>query len=359
MSLEAIDNPKDHIGKKLEFTIPASKGSSKDLIISRRSILEKEHRKKVKEFLRSLKQGQKCKGIVTQVREYGLFVDIGGVEGLVHQSELSFAFGAKPQDVAQLGDEIEVQVIKISTPGDLKKEAKRDRTTRVDLSIKALLPDPWEIHADAVSEGSVQQGKVIRTTDFGAFVELAPSVEGLLHISELGRDLKHANQVLKEGEEVYVVVERADRKTRRISLSKLSDSAIEDYKQGRLVEPGERPQSLQPGARVKVKVDAFETRGLIVRVIGAAGKRGRGYIPNNETGTERGTDLRKKFPTATELEVKIIGIERDGSLKCSIKAVAIDDERRAIKEYRREASKQGFGTFGDLLKAKLGEVSRE
>ncbi|MBN1655267.1 MAG: S1 RNA-binding domain-containing protein [Deltaproteobacteria bacterium] len=359
MSLDVIDSPKDHIGKKLEFTIPKPKGSSKDLIISRRSILEKEHRKRIKEFARSLKPGQKCQGKVTQIRDYGLFVDIGGVEGLVHQSELSYAFGAKPQDVAQLGDEIEVQVIKVSTPGEHKKDLKRDRITRVDLSIKALLPDPWETHANQVAEGTVQQGRVIRTTDFGAFIELAPSVEGLLHISELGRDLKHANQVVKEGEEIYVVVERADKRTRRISLSKLSDSALEEYKQGRLVEPGERPQSLQPGARVKVKVEAYEQRGLIVRVLGAAGRRGRGYLPNNETGTERGTDLRKKFPLSTELEVKIIGAERDGGLKCSLKAVAIDDERRAIKEYRREASKQGFGTFGDLLRAKLGEVSRE
>jgi small subunit ribosomal protein S1 len=359
MSLEPIENPKDHIGKKIEFTIPALRGSSKDLIISRRSILEKEHRKKIKELIRSLKSGQKCKGKVTQVRDYGLFVDIGGVEGLVHQSELSYAFGVKPHDAAQVGDEVDVEIIRISTPTDSKKESRKDRTTRVDLSIKALLPDPWDTHRDAVAEGSVQHGKVIRTTDFGAFVELAPSVEGLLHISELGKELKHANQVLKDGDEIYVVVERVDRRARRISLSKLSESAVADFKEGKLIEPGERPVSLQPGARVKVKVDGFEQRGLIVRVLGAAGKRGRGFIPNNETGTERGTDLRKKFPTSTALEVKIIGVERDGGIKCSIKAVAIDDERRAIKEYRREASKQGFGTFGDLLRAKLGEVSRE
>jgi small subunit ribosomal protein S1 len=97
---------------------------------------------------------------------------------------------------------------------------------------------------------------------------------------------------------------------------------------------------------------------VFARVAGTVGKRGRAFIPNSETGTERGTDLRKLFPPGRELEAKIIGIDRDGSLKCSIKALEIDEERQAVKSYRREAAKQGFGTFGDLLRAKLGEAQK-
>jgi small subunit ribosomal protein S1 len=355
MSFEEIDDPRLFVGQKLDFTLPPIKGSSKDLVVTRRSILEKERRKRVKELIRSLKPGQKIKGRVTQVRDYGLFVDIGGFEGLVHQSELSFIFGVKPHEVAQVGDEVDVQVVDVVSDGDGNK---RDRNTRVSLSIKALLDDPWDLHPEAVAEGTVKAGKVTRTTDFGAFVELAPAVEGLLRINELGRELTHANQAVKEGEEVYVVIERVDRHARRISLSKLSDSAVQDFKEGKLNDPSQRQPSLHPGARVMVKVESVEHRGLVVRVIGAAGKRARAFVPSNETGTERGTDLRKSFPRNSEMEVKILGVERDGSLKCSRKALAVDDERRAIKEYRREAASQGLGTFGDLLRAKLGTPSR-
>jgi small subunit ribosomal protein S1 len=351
MSFEEIEDPRAFVGQKLDFTLPPVKGGSKDLVVTRRSILEKERRKKVKELIRSLKPGQKIHGRVTQVRDYGLFVDIGGFEGLVHQTELSYAFGVKPAEVAKAGDEVDVKIVDVVTDGE---SGKRERNTRVSLSIKALLEDPWDLHPDAVAEGTIRAGKITRTTDFGAFVELAPSVEGLLRIGELGREISHANQAVKEGEEVYVVIERVDRHARRISLSKLSDSAVQDFKEGKLGDPTLKQPSLHTGARVMVKVESIEHRGLAVRVIGAAGKRSRAFVPSNETGTERGTDLRKAFPRNTEFEVKILGVERDGSLKCSKKALAIDDERRAIKEYRREAASQGLGTFGDLLRAKLG-----
>ncbi|MEY4579842.1 MAG: hypothetical protein RL701_4545, partial [Pseudomonadota bacterium] len=113
MSLDDIIEPLDYVGKKLEFLLPASKAGSKDIIVSRRSILERLQRRKTKEFLRGLTPGQRFKGRVTAVRDFGLFVDIGGVEGLVHQSELSYAFGVKPNSVAKAGDEIEVQVLRV------------------------------------------------------------------------------------------------------------------------------------------------------------------------------------------------------------------------------------------------------
>jgi small subunit ribosomal protein S1 len=355
MALEDIGDPLDFVGHKLEFLLPASRAGSKDLIVSRRSILERLQRRKTKDFLRSLTPGQKFKGRVTAVRDFGLFVDIGGVEGLVHQSELSFAFGVKPSSIAKVGDEIDVQVLRVG--GDAKRDSgKKERLTRVSLSVKALLPDPWDAHAAALSEGNVHKGKVVRATEFGAFVEIVPEIEGLLHITELGKDLKHGNQAVREGEEIYVVVDRVDRRARRISLSKLSSAEIADFEAGTMTKDDATARSLRQGANVKVKIEKVEPRVLLARVVGTVGRRGRAFIPNSETGTERGTDLRKKFPVGSEFEVKIIGIDRDGSLKCSVKAMQIDEERQAVKNYRREAAKQGFGTFGDLLRAKLGEA---
>jgi small subunit ribosomal protein S1 len=197
----------------------------------------------------------------------------------------------------------------------------------------------------------VRTGKVTRTTEFGAFIELAPQVEGLLHITELGRDLQHASQAVKEGDELPVVIERVDTRARRISLSKLTPQEAEEFASA---TGEEAPRSLRPGSRITVKVARVEPRGLVVRVAGVVGKRARGYVPSTEL-LKGGGDLRKAYALGSELEVKIVGIDRDGGLRCSPKALQIDDERRAVKDYRREAAKQGFGTFGDLLRAKLGE----
>lgn len=362
MSLEDIAEPLDYVGKKLEFLLPASKAGGKDIIVSRRSILERLQRRKTKEFLRGLTPGQKFKGKVTAVRDFGLFVDIGGVEGLVHQSELSFAFGVKPNNVAKVGDEIDVQVLRVGGdpnkgPGG-REGGKRDRLTRVSLSVKALLPDPWDAHAAALTEGAIHKGKVVRAAEFGAFIEIAPEVEGLLHITELGRELKHANQAVHEGEEIYVAVERVDRKARRVSLSKLSSAEVTEFEAGNLTRDDSAARNLRQGNTVKVKIERIEPRCVFGRVTGTVGRRGRVFIPSSETGTERGSDLRKSFPIGTEIEAKIIGTDRDGSLKCSVKAMQIDEERQAVKNYRREAAKQGFGTFGDLLRAKLGEAQK-
>jgi small subunit ribosomal protein S1 len=367
MSLDDIADPMEFVGHKLEFLLPTSKAGSKDIIVSRRSILERLQRRKTKDFLRSLTPGQRFKGKVTAVRDFGLFVDIGGVEGLVHQSELSYAFGVKPNNVAKMGDEIDVQVLRVGgeprgeprRDGESRREnssSKRDRLTRVSLSVKALLPDPWDSHAAALNEGAIHKGKVVRATEFGAFIEIVPEIEGLLHITELGRDLKHANLAVKEGEDIYVAVERVDRRARRISLSKLSAAEVTEFEAGGLTRDESSTRNLRQGNNVKLKVERIEPRCVFARVAGTIGKRGRAFIPSSETGTERGSDLRKRFPIGSEIEAKIIGIDRDGSLKCSIKAMEIDEERKAVKDYRREAAKQGFGTFGDLLRAKLGEV---
>jgi small subunit ribosomal protein S1 len=288
------------------------------------------------------------RGRVTQVRDFGLFVDIGGVEGLLHQSELSWERGVKPEDVAKVGDELDVQVLNVH-----ERESKRERHDRISLSIKALQPDPWKVAVDSIVEGQPRKGKVVRTAEFGAFVQLAPGVDGLLHISELGRELKHADQVLSVGDDIYVVVERIDRKARRLSLSRLSNEEGEAFERGELTGSAEAPRVRQGGS-VRVKVTHVGPAGLEVQVDNAIGKRGRGFIPNSEMGTPKGTDHRRQWPPGTELDVLVIGTDRDGALRCSRKRQLMEEERRAVREYRKEVSRQGLGTFADLLRQKLG-----
>jgi small subunit ribosomal protein S1 len=344
MSLGPIENPEGLLGQRLEFTVPPAKAGTHGFVVSRRGILERQQRKAAKQLFRSLQPGQRLKGRVTQVREFGLFVDLGGIEGLVHQSELSFSRGVRPQDAAKPGDEIEVQVLRVGE-GQTRKERER-----VSLSMKALQDDPWASHGELLEPGNVINGKVVRTTDFGAFIELAPQIEGLLHISELGRELKHANQVLTEGQEIRVVVERADRKARRISLSKLSQAEEKALEAGTDAKSARPPK---PGAHLTVVVDKIDHAGLVVQIPGVFGRRGRGFIPNSEMGTERGTDHRKGFPPGTQIPVKAIGVDRDGGYRFSRKALLVEEEKRAVQDYRREVARQGLGTFGDLLRAKL------
>lgn len=349
MTLEMLEDPEPLLGQWAQFHVQAAKGGAQGLVVSRRSILEKEARKRAKALLKSLEPGQTVRGRVTQVREYGLFVDIGGIEGLLHQSELSWERGVRPEDVAKVGDEIDVQVLKVH-----ERESKRERYDRVSLSIKALQPDPWKEQVEQLVEGQPRKGTVVRTAEFGAFVQLAPGVDGLLHITELGRELKHADQAVSVGDEIYVVVERVDRKQHRISLSKLSTEEAEAFEKGELSAEAGAPR-LKPGAHIKVRVTQVSPAGLQVQVENVVGRRGRGFIPNSEMGTPRGTDHRRQWPPGTEIDVTIIGTDRDGGLRCSRKRFLMDEERRAVREYRKEVAKQGLGTFADILRQKLGQ----
>jgi small subunit ribosomal protein S1 len=348
MSLEPIDDPRTLVGERLEFTLPPRKGKAKGFVISRRTLLERESIKRRKAILRDIVEGQELTGRVTQVREFGAFVDIGeGLEGLVHQSEISWKHGVRPADVLRPGAEVKVKVLGI------RRDGKKLRTTRIGLSIKALEADPWDAHVAGLHEGQAIKGKVVSATEFGAFLRIAEGVDGLLHISELGRELQHASQAVNEGQEIDVVIDRIDRKQRRISLSKLSPSEARVMEEGKLA--GDAPDSLKPGSHIKVIVTKVDHSGIQVQVRGVLGKRGRAFLPMRELSTVGAADGMQKqtFAVGTELDVKVLPSERRGSLRVSVKGFEVDNERQAVREYKKEVSKQGFGTFGDLLKAKL------
>ena len=351
MSLGHVDDPVEFVGRKLEFSVPPSKQGTHGLVVSRRAILERESRKHARDRVKTLQIGERVKGVVSQVREFGLFIDIGGgLEGMVHISEMSWDRALKPSEVARVGEEVEAQIIRLPDRKD-----KKERHERIGLSLKAVAADPWDEHGEAVAEGRVFKGKITRVAEFGAFVEVTPGVEGLLHVSELGTNLQHAKDGAKEGEEIWVLIERTDKKARRLSLSKLSPANAKAIEAGEITADAFKMKAPKAGASLKVVVDRVEQHGVFVQIEGVLGRKGRGYIPNAEMATERGTDHRRKFPVGTKLDAKIIGTDREGGLKLSRKALINDEEKRAVQDYRREASKQGLGTFGDLLRAKLSE----
>jgi small subunit ribosomal protein S1 len=172
-----------------------------------------------------LSVGAVVSGVVRSLKDFGAFVDIGGLDGLLPASELGYDRGARPSDVLSVGQAVTVQVLRIEKAREPRDPSKRARDTeQITLSLKALERDPWEEAVTRLQPGTVVRGKIARAEVFGAFVEVSPGVEGLLHISELGSDrsLRHARDAVKPGDTLDVTVLSVDREKRRISLGRAS-----------------------------------------------------------------------------------------------------------------------------------------
>ena len=179
------------------------------LILSRRQLLEEERSKKQDEIFSTIEAGQTVKGTVKRLVDYGAFIDIGGVDGLAHISDLSWERVKHPSDVLKVGDEIDVFV----------KNVDPD-SKRISLSVKETLPDPWLEKADNYHEGDHIEGKIIKLTDFGAFMEIEPGFDGLIPMGELcDRRIERADEAVHTGDVVVVKVMKIDTKRKRISLS--------------------------------------------------------------------------------------------------------------------------------------------
>jgi small subunit ribosomal protein S1 len=209
MGLRRTDNPETHVGKHMSFRVTEYGEKGRNIIVSRRSILEDELRQQREELRETLREGMKVKGTVSSIRDFGAFVSIGCVEGLLPISEIAWGRVADIREVLTVGQELEVVVKQIDWDND-----------KFSFSIRETLADPWELVAQSCQEGSFHTGVVARLTPFGAFVTLAPGMDGLIHISRLGagKRISHPREVLKEGERVEVKVESVDRENRRLSL---------------------------------------------------------------------------------------------------------------------------------------------
>jgi len=202
-----------YVGERLQFRITKLEGSGRNVVVSRRQLLEEEAAARAADTWTRLQEGAVVSGTVTSLRDFGAFVDVGGVEGLVHVSELGHGRVAAPAEVLAVGQQVEVQVVKLDT------DAKGNR--RVGLSLRALAPDPWVTARDRFPVGATVRGTVRRLEQFGAFVELAPGLDGLVHVSRLALDrrIAHPRQVVSIGDEVDVTVVEVDPAKRRIGLS--------------------------------------------------------------------------------------------------------------------------------------------
>ncbi len=209
MDIKKIDDAASYIGKKLDFVVAEYSENGRNIILSRRPLLEKMEKEKITALKNSLQKGMTISGIVARVQKFGAFVDLGGVQALLPISEIGWGKIDDPKFLYSPGDQVEAVIINLDWENN-----------RITLSAKATLPNPWDEAMRKYAEGSVLKGTVSHLTNFGAFVTVEAGVEGLVHIAKLarGKKIKHAGDVLKAGEEIEVKIEKIDRENKKISL---------------------------------------------------------------------------------------------------------------------------------------------
>jgi small subunit ribosomal protein S1 len=318
------------VGKRLPFAVTQYAKRGRDVVLSRRAILENEAKERREEALKNIEMGSIVDGVVRTVVPFGAFIDVGGVEGLVPLSEMSHNRADQPKDVFKVGETVKVKVLRLDERGKLW------------LSRKQAMEDPWNQVAEKYAPGTRHKGKVVRLQPFGAFIELEPGIDGLIHTADLSvKRIEHPEEVVKVGEEIEVVVASVDAKQHRIALHPAPTGEVAN----------EEPQRVQLHKTLKVVVVNVEPGGLVVRVLGATGRNARGFISAAATGTPRGSELRKLFPIGKQLEAKVVEHDpRRGELKLSIKALNEENERNAFQQYRAQVKREAkFGTLADLL----------
>lgn len=342
IDLGFCENPAEHMGARYSFRILEIRERGKNIIVSRRALLEEEREKQARETLELLKPGVEREGKVTRLTNFGAFVDIGGVDGMLHVSEIAHYRVTHPSEVLQVGQTVKVVVL------DFEKATSEARP-RISLSMKALEPSPWE-KGFGFRDGEVVHGKVSRLADFGAFVEIAPGVEGLVHVSEITYEkIRHPGKFLKVGQEVDVRVLEIDAGRRRISLS-IKEASGRQAEGPEGAEPRAPEVKLQAGAVLTGIVEKIKPYGLFLR-LPQAGPGVRGLLPTEEMGLPGKPDVRRKYPEGTSLQVQVLEIDGQGRIRLSLKAIEDQKERETYRQFTGGKGKSaGMGTLGDLFK---------
>lgn len=220
-----VEDLSKYLNEKIKVKIIEMNKNRRKVILSRKAVLEEEAERAREELFAKLEEGQTVKGIVRRLTSFGAFIDIGGVDGLLHISEMAWYRIEHPSDVLNVGDEVEVKVLKVD------KENKK-----ISLGLKQLLPNPWDNVEEKYPVGSVVSAKVVRLAPFGAFVQLEPGVEGLVHISHLAEEhVEKPEDVVSEGDEINVKVLSVDPEEKRIRLS-IREANRNDKKERQKIE---------------------------------------------------------------------------------------------------------------------------
>src|SRR5882672_2373311 len=331
MDVRRVETAEEYVGRVLEFRVVTYSDNGRNLVLSRRRLLEERAAEAAEETRKKIAPGAVLTGTVASLADFGAFVDLGGVQGLVPLSELSHSRASRPADLVRVGDAVTVKVLRV----DQEKG-------RISLSLKALEGDPWGSVAGRLRERQVVRGRAVRSTEFGIFVELLPGVDGLLHVSEIPRSRQGAlREAAAASAEIAVLIVTIDAAKRRVALALAPEGA----------ELGQQMQSsVEVGAVLTGTVERHEPFGVFV----CLGPGQTGLVPTGELSMSRGADARKAFPAGSEMKVLVLAIEEGGRRIRLSHAQALGREEQAeTQAYLQQSPKRGDGfglTLGERVK---------
>ncbi len=324
-----------YIGQRGRFAILKFNRSRGNVVVSRRSVLERERTQLKGETLKVLEEGVILEGTVKNITDYGAFVDLGGIDGLLHVTDMSWARVGHPSEVVNVGDKVKVVV--------LKYDPERER---VSLGMKQIMPDPWSTVADRFPIASRIHGKVVSLADYGAFVELEPGLEGLIHVSEMSwtKRVTHPSKVLEVGQEVDVQVLDVDAVNRRISLG-LKQTEPNPWEMVRINHP--------VGSHISGKVKSITDFGLFVEL--AEGIDGLVHVSDLHW-TKKVKHPSEIFKKGDDVEAIVLGIDVDNErISLGIKQLTEDPWAAVPKRYPTGTRVRGtvtsvtdFGVFAQI-----------
>jgi small subunit ribosomal protein S1 len=313
-------------GKELEFKVIKLDQKRNNVVVSRRAVVEQEYSEERDKLLENLVEGQEVKGVVKNLTDYGAFVDLGGIDGLLHITDMAWKRVKHPSEVVEIGDEVDVKILKFD----------RDKN-RVSLGLKQMGEDPWANITRRYPEGQRLFGKITNIADYGAFVEIEDGVEGLVHVSEMDWTNKnvHPSKVVNLGDEVEVVVLDIDEERRRISLGmkQCQNNPGEDF--------GEK---FKKGDQVTGTIKSITDFGIFIGLDG--GIDGLVHL-SDITWEGEGDDAIRNFKKGDELETVVL---------------AVDPERERISLGLKQMDSDPFGNFialnekGSIVKGTVAEV---
>lgn len=328
MELGAPKEPAQYLDQSFLFRVLRVEEKGHRLVVSHAAVLRDERAHKTAETRAALTVGSTVTGKVISLTDFGAFVDLGGIEGLIHVSELKRTRVTHPNEVLKVGDEVTAKIIKLPKGGD-----------RVSLSMKALEPDPWEGIAAQFANGSKFTGKVMRKSEFGWFVELAPGVEGLLHVSQLAPGMKAEDPKLNPGEMLEGWVREVEPARRRISL------ALRETPQG---NPWDGVETKYPeGAKVTGTVEKVEKFGAFILLEPGL----TGLLPASEMGLPKGANVGRTYGVGKKVTLQVAQVDgRKKRISLTIEGKTLEGSKSDYQTFLKQSKKAtGMGALAAAL----------
>lgn len=329
----------EHLGKSYTFKVLEYDGESGRLVVSRAAHLREEKERLSAAAWARLEAGSEVEGRVRSLTDFGAFVDLGGVDGLVHVTEIAHHRVHHPRDVLRVDETVRVKVLDLDRAKD-----------RISLSIKALQADPWESVGDRFPAGGSFEGTIVRETDFGLFVELEPGLDGLLHVSQLPPGMEKGSPELQVGQRIHGWVRELDKENRRIGLT---------LRQVPEHDPWERVEMrYQEGQVVNGTVENGTDFGVFVELEPGLS----GLIPISELALEKDADPREVFAPGEKIQAKLLSLDPGRRrISLSVKALERDRERQEYRKHMdsNEPAEPAMTGFGAQLAAALDKGEKE